>query len=917
MPAAVGALPQPRGRARSLSRRRQPQSDRDDGREERQPPERRSARPSWQCPTCKTTNPQTWGWCACGFDRYKNGHKNANAGQAHSNGTKSQGANSHGNGRAPQWSASQLAVIQKAGLATYQEAILFEDLARVPRTEEKVLMEAFRTTTDDKIRARIEIIVSKEKVHDDCLSDYRALAALNFVRMLLKPMRHQIHDCRTTLSKAEDELHTILKDKKVLAAKETKQRHLISYYTQLLRELEQIRGEEADMADGESTDAPTASPTAASTATSGGSGRTTGTVGRSAEVTILGTPPRNFIPRAPAAEKTPPAHILDPSSSDARAWPYRRDPRDARLQPAAEQHHIAARDQLLRTSTCDMDDLARQHRHPPSGFGRPPAALMSPAPAAHQQAPCFGKGSQPALQPAPNPGLHLPPPHDVCAAVTAHCQQQGSHFLLQPASNFGSTCATAAAHCAQPAQASHPAHAQHAPMHHDGHGFSQLQHSQLAQHIATQQPSHAFLPQQPMQHLPPPAASAWPPQHASLPQGLPQPPTGAPPVVPPPAAEQPPPTLRPQPLPQAAVPPPTGLEKSYAQSWLEEQGRQAAQQHLRAEQARLAASSARHNQPEANRHCPPSPADPSAAIAAAARAATALPDPRAQARKQSPRAFEPYPASGQPRPAAPRARSTDRSADRSNTAQPDVHRASSADRRIYQEAVHRAAPVTHAPASTATTAPEPETQASPQVDADDELARIDGTPLNDEEYEQCMLSYFLAEERDIAEQDAHFRQKVHDNDVKHSEFERHQTLESAASNADVREERLALQRDEQAPPGSWTPTTNDIYNRRHRDHRAWPPASAGKDCLADPPMPQWTEADWNAWFTGQADDDCGAPDDEREDAPDATEPGDTNSSGAPSSGLDRTSVTACCSQHAFLTARACQPVQPPGRGCCP
>ena len=149
----------------------------------------------------------------------------------------------------PAMTTAQLSIVQKAGLATYQEAMLYEDLSRVPRTDEKALTEAFRATIDAKIRDRVSIIQSKEKAKDDCVADYNALSALNFVKMLLKPMRSQIADCRSTLSKAEDALYGILVERRRLTARETHERQVIAYYSQLLRELEQLRGEEAEFAD--------------------------------------------------------------------------------------------------------------------------------------------------------------------------------------------------------------------------------------------------------------------------------------------------------------------------------------------------------------------------------------------------------------------------------------------------------------------------------------------------------------------------------------------------------------------------------------------------------------------------------------------------------------------------------------------
>ncbi len=238
---AVGALPQ-----RGASRQPDRGGDRGERSAQRRPANARAqSRATWQCPTCKTTNPAECGGCpAAGFDRFRkkrddrasdkeNDPKAANAGRK-----KPQNAADS----PPALTTAQLSIVQKAGLATYQEAMLYEDLSRVPRTDEKALTEAFRATIESKIRDRVSIIQSKERARDDCVADYNALASLNFVKMLLEPMRNQIADCRSTLGKAEDELYGILVERRKLTARETHQRQVIGYYSQLPRELEQLRG---------------------------------------------------------------------------------------------------------------------------------------------------------------------------------------------------------------------------------------------------------------------------------------------------------------------------------------------------------------------------------------------------------------------------------------------------------------------------------------------------------------------------------------------------------------------------------------------------------------------------------------------------------------------------------------------------
>ncbi len=223
-----------------------------------------------------------WSWCSCGFDRgaqrapsrevgaggAKPGHtqtgepqEQPQRGAQRRPRTRRQQAPSRDAPRAQsskkaaqQWSAAQLAVIQRAGMATFEEASRHVDLHRIPREDEPALLAAYGLDIHSRMKDRVSIISSKERVGDDCDADYAILSSLCFVRMLLKPMRSQIQDCKSTLTTAEDELRRLLANKKNLIEQEARQRQVIAYYRQLLSELEQLRGEGEYMADGEGTD---------------------------------------------------------------------------------------------------------------------------------------------------------------------------------------------------------------------------------------------------------------------------------------------------------------------------------------------------------------------------------------------------------------------------------------------------------------------------------------------------------------------------------------------------------------------------------------------------------------------------------------------------------------------------------------
>ncbi len=206
-------------------------------------------------------------------------------------------------------------IIKRAGTATFAEAADHEDVHRIPKKEEKQLTAAFKETIERKMAAKADLIAQKIKTHDECAEDYKELSIGNYVLPLLKPMRAQLAECRIIINQAEDELHKIKQEKQMLTDRESRQRALLAYYTQLLRELECIRGDELGQGDDELSSGERAvSPR----------GRGSGSIG------------------APATPARLPGRREHSSPADGRATGWPSTPREPSPPPRAHRHPAAS-----------------------------------------------------------------------------------------------------------------------------------------------------------------------------------------------------------------------------------------------------------------------------------------------------------------------------------------------------------------------------------------------------------------------------------------------------------------------------------------------------------------------------------------------------------------------------------------------
>ncbi len=649
-------------------------------------------------------------------------------------------------------------MIQRAGMATHEEASQHIDLHRIPRHDEPALLEAYRLDIHSRMTDRVDIIASKERVGDDCELDYTILSSLCFVRMLLKPMRSQIQDCRNTLNKAEDDLHKLLAHKRDLAAKEARQRQVIAYYRQLLSELEQLRGEDEHLADGEGTEGQTMQhrPGAAPPCSPAGS-----------TVAVPPTPGTKTPLLGYRTPRRPPSGRVT-CASPQRSRGAAQHPERATAMAVDQQHRPEA--------TTDASNLRPKHGpflassgvvQPSHGrsasFGRPTEALMSAqaplpvglvsnaavAPASHAAA-----AHQPTLglpaAPAP-PGRAAPPPPATVQSESARSGAAGASAWLADQAHLAAMQHFAAERAAT---SSHTA-----SLHFQG------------------------------------VAQAAPLQAAAGQPGLPQPDSMS--------AQA-----------QADL-----IARATKEAEREKMARHAAERDatLAAEFEHAAAEAISMRRQGELEMAALAEAD-CQARAAAQRSTQDVSCWGRPHREQ--RAFSPYPPAREAlhrrrdTVPLPTALPTAAAAPYGETAGVQPARPPVAVREevaghvrpVVGTVQSQASPPVATAAHVQPSSP-PTTHVPGGDEAAAELAKLDATPLTAEEYEQCMRDVFLQEEAEIAEQNADFAKRVHFAD-------RQLTLEEQNADEEIRYGEAfggVWPAPEPLPPGRFTPATGDYY----------------------------------------------------------------------------------------------------------